>query len=78
MGQRDRGLGKNNLRWRNIGWGTETSVLGQLISPKNAKIPWRNQGITNGGLGVTLTVVLVCERERSEKNGEGISFVQGV
>jgi hypothetical protein len=38
--------------------GTETPVLGDLISPKNSKIPWRNQGITNGGLGVTLTVVL--------------------
>jgi hypothetical protein len=39
---------------------TETRVLGELISPKNSKIPWRNQGITNGGLGVTLTVVLEC------------------
>jgi hypothetical protein len=44
-------------------WGTETSVLGELISPKNSKIPWRNQGIANGGLGVALTVVLMRERE---------------
>jgi hypothetical protein len=58
--------------------GTETPILGELISPKNSKIPQRNQGITNGGLGVTLTVVLVRERERSEKNGEGVSSVQGV
>jgi hypothetical protein len=35
-----------------------------LISPKNSKIPRRNQGITNGGLGVALMVVLVCEREK--------------
>jgi hypothetical protein len=41
-----------------------------LISPKNSKIPRRNQEITNGGLGVTLTVVLERERERGEKNGE--------
>jgi hypothetical protein len=57
--------------------GTETPVLGELISPKNSKISWRNQGIINGGLGVALTVVLVCERERSEKNGERVSSVQG-
>jgi hypothetical protein len=38
--------------------GTETPVLGELISPKKSKIPRRNQGITNGGLGVALTVVL--------------------
>jgi hypothetical protein len=58
--------------------GTETPVLRELISPKNSKIPWRNQGISNGGLGVTLTVVLECVRERSEKNCEGVSFVWGV
>jgi hypothetical protein len=64
----------------------ETLVLGELISPKNSKIPWRNQGIANGGLGVALTIVLVCvcvcererERERNEKNSEGVSSVQGV
>jgi hypothetical protein len=39
-------------------WETETPVLGELISPKNSKIPWRNQGITNGGLEVILMVVL--------------------
>jgi hypothetical protein len=49
-----------------------------LISPKNSKIPQRNQGITNGGLGVTLTVVIERKRERSEKNGEGVTSVQGV
>jgi hypothetical protein len=58
--------------------GTGTQFLGELISPNNSKIPQRNQEITNGGLRVTLTVVLVSERERSEKNGEGVSFVQGV
>jgi hypothetical protein len=44
--------------------GTETPVLGELVSPKNSKISWRNQGIANGGLGVALTVVLVCVREK--------------
>jgi hypothetical protein len=39
--------------------GTEPSILGELISLKNYKIPWRNQGITKGGLRVALTVVLV-------------------
>jgi hypothetical protein len=58
--------------------GTETPVLRELNSPKNSKIPWRNQGISNGCLGVTLTVVLECVRERSEKNREGVSFVRGV
>jgi hypothetical protein len=56
--------------------GTETPVLGELILPKKSTIPRRNQGIANGGLGVALTVVL--ERERSEKNGEGVSYGQGV
>jgi hypothetical protein len=41
---------------------TETLVLGELISLRNSRIPQRNQGITNGGLGVTLMVVL--EREK--------------
>jgi hypothetical protein len=47
----------------NLVGGTETPVLGELISSKNSNIPWKNQGITNGGLGVTLTVVLERERE---------------
>jgi hypothetical protein len=63
MGQRDRGLRENTLRWGKSVGGTETPVLGELISPKNFKIPRMNQGITNGGLGVALTVVLVRERE---------------
>jgi hypothetical protein len=56
--------------------GIETSVLGELISLKNSKIIRRNQRINNGGLEVALTVVLV--RERSEKNGEGVSSVHVV
>jgi hypothetical protein len=51
--------------------GIETPVLGGLISPKNSKIPRRNQGITNGGLGVALMVVLVCVRERRDKMVKG-------
>jgi hypothetical protein len=77
MGQRDQRLGENTLRWGKPVGGMETAVLGELISPKNSKIPQRNKEITNGGLEVALTVVLVCERERSEKNGEGVSYVQG-
>jgi hypothetical protein len=57
---------------------SETSVLGDLNQPKNSKIPWRNQEIANGGLGVTLTVVLERKRERSERIGEGVSSVQGI
>jgi hypothetical protein len=58
---------------------TETPVLGKFISPKNSKIPQRNQGIANGGLGVTLRLFLrEREREREVKNGEGVSSVQGV
>jgi hypothetical protein len=71
MGQRDRGLGEDTLRWEKPVGETETPILGELISPKNSKIPRRNQGITKGGLRVTLTVVLVCERERREKMVKG-------
>jgi uncharacterized membrane protein len=63
------------MRKKPVG-GIETSVLGELISLKNSKILRKNQGINNGGLEVALTVVLV--RERSEKNGEGVSYVQVV
>jgi hypothetical protein len=45
----------------------KTPVLGELISLKNSKIPRRNQGMTNGCLGVALTVVLEREREKFEK-----------
>jgi hypothetical protein len=63
------------MRKKPVG-GIETSVLGELISLKNSKIIRRNQRINNGGLEVALTVVLV--RERSEKNGEGVSSVHVV
>jgi hypothetical protein len=49
----------------------ETPVLRELISPKNSKIPWRNQEIANGGLGVTLTDVFECEREKRGKLVKG-------
>jgi hypothetical protein len=42
----------------NLVGGTETPVLGELISPKNSKTQQRNQGIANGGLGVALMVVI--------------------
>jgi hypothetical protein len=44
---------------------SETPILGELISPKSSKIPRRNQEITNGGLGVALTVE--TWEEESEK-----------
>jgi hypothetical protein len=80
MGQKDQGLGENTLRWGNTSWGNGDIGSLKLISPKNSKIPWRNQGITKGGLEVALTVVLecVCERERSEKNREGVRSVLGL
>jgi hypothetical protein len=43
----------------------ETLMLGELNQAKNSKIPWWNHEITNGGLGVALTVVLE-RKERSE------------
>jgi hypothetical protein len=78
MGQRDRRWGENTLRRRKPVEESETLVLGELNSPKNSKIPWRNQGITNGGLEVTLMVVLERMRVKSERIGEGVSSVQGV
>jgi hypothetical protein len=54
---------KNTLRWGKPAEESEIPVLGTLISPKNSKIPRRNQGITNEGLGVTLMVVLERKRE---------------
>jgi hypothetical protein len=66
---------KNSLRWRKPVEKSEIPVLGKLISPKNSKIPRRNQGITNVGLGVTLMVVLERKRKRSERIGEGVSSV---
>jgi hypothetical protein len=64
MGQRDQGLGEDTLRWKTPIGGMETPIIGELISPKNSKIPWRNQRITKGGLRVALTDVLECVRER--------------
>jgi hypothetical protein len=78
MGQRDQRWGENTLRRRKPVEESETLVLGELNSPKNSKIPWRNQGINNGGLEVTLMVVLERMRVKSERIGEGVSSVQGV
>jgi hypothetical protein len=79
MGQRDRGLGKNTLRWGKIGWGNgDTSSWGvdftqelqdSTEEPRNRQ--WGSWGHPHG-------CSCVCERERSEKNGEGVSSVQGV
>jgi hypothetical protein len=67
MGQRDWGLGEDTLRWEKPVGGTETPILGELISSKNSKISHRNQEIVKWGLSVTLTVVLVCVCEREER-----------
>jgi hypothetical protein len=56
---------------------SETPILGELNQLKNSKIPRRNQEITNGGLGVALTVALERKRERSKEKCEGVSSVQG-
>jgi hypothetical protein len=53
------------------GWGNRDTGSWKLISPKNSKIPRRNQGITKGGLGVALTDVLECEREKRGKLVKG-------
>jgi hypothetical protein len=71
MGQRDRGICENTLDEENPVGETETPILGELISPKNSKISWRNQGITKGSLGVTLTDVLECVREKKGKQMKG-------
>jgi hypothetical protein len=65
------------MRWGKLVGEADTPVFGELISPKNSKIPQRNQGIANGSLGVALTVVLERLGVRSERIGEGVSSVQG-
>jgi hypothetical protein len=67
MGQSDRGIGENTIDEEKPVGGTETPFLGELISSKNFNIPQRKHGITKGGLGVTLTDVLECEREKRGK-----------
>jgi hypothetical protein len=71
-------LGENTLRRGKPVGESGTPVLGELNQPKNFKIPRRDQEISNGGLGVALTVVLERIRVRSERIGEGVSSVQGV
>jgi hypothetical protein len=77
MGQRDQGLGEDTLRWGKLVGEADTPVLGELISPKNSKIPRRNQGIINGGLRVALMVVLERLEVRSVRIGEGVSSARG-
>jgi hypothetical protein len=67
MGQRDRRGGENTLRREKLVWKLETPILGELISPKSFKIPWRNQEIANEGLGVTLTIETLSRIELEEK-----------
>jgi hypothetical protein len=77
MGQRDQGGGENTLRREKTAGESETPVLRELNPPKNSRIPQRSQEIANGGLWAFLTVVLERIRVRSERSGEGVSFVQG-
>jgi hypothetical protein len=49
---------KNTLRRGKLVGESKTPVLGELDQPQSSKITRRNQEITNGGLGATLTVVL--------------------
>jgi hypothetical protein len=79
MGQRDRGLGKNTLRWgKPVGGDRDTSSWGvdftqhfqdSTEEPRNRQ--WGSWGRPHG-------CSCVCVRERSEKNGDGVSFVQRV
>jgi hypothetical protein len=57
---------------------SDTPVLGELISPKNSRIPRGSQEITNGGLEGILIVVLEKMRVRSERIGERVSYVRVV
>jgi hypothetical protein len=50
----------------------ETPVLGEMNSPKNSKIPQRNQEIANEGSWVTL---MVKHEKRRVKKAEGVSSV---
>jgi hypothetical protein len=77
MGQRDQGLGENTLRWGKLIGRMETPVLGELISPKTLRLHGGTKESPMGVLGSPAWLFL-CERERSEKNGEGVSSVQGV
>jgi hypothetical protein len=69
MEQGDQGFGENTLRWEKTEGGSDTPVLRELISSNNSKIPWRNQEIANGGLGVT---VMVVHEKRRVKKSEGV------
>jgi hypothetical protein len=66
------------LRWRKPVGEADTPILEELIPPKNFKISQRNQEITNGGLGVTLTVVIQRLGVRSERIVEWVSSDQWV
>jgi hypothetical protein len=66
------------LRRENPVGESDIPVLGELISPKNSRIPRRIQEITNGGLEGVLTVVLERIRVRSERIGEVVSSVRVV
>jgi hypothetical protein len=66
------------LRRENPVGESDILVLGELISPKNSRIPRRIQEITNGGLEGVLTVVLERIRVRSERIGEVVSSVRVV
>jgi hypothetical protein len=70
--------GENTLRRGKPVGESETPVIGELNLPKNLRIPWRSQEITNGGSWAALTVVLERIRVKSEGSGEGVSSVQGV
>jgi hypothetical protein len=51
-------MGSRYLEMGKTEEGAETLVALQLNSPKNSKIPRRNQKISNGGLESFYTVVL--------------------
>jgi hypothetical protein len=78
MEQGDRGLGENTLRWGKPVGEADTPVLGELISPKRQRIPWRNKEITTKGSWDASTERLERREVKSEGIGEGVSTAQGV
>jgi hypothetical protein len=78
------GVRRSRIGWKylekrkNLVGGSEAPVLGELISPKNPKIPRRNQEITNGGSCVTFMVVLERREVGNERDAEGVCSIQGV
>jgi hypothetical protein len=67
MRQGDKGLGENTFKRGKLVGESKTPILAELNPPKNRRIPWWNQEITNGETWRALTVVLEKRRVKSVK-----------